>query len=218
MNRVTLILAFAVVVLCSFGPSHLLAQNHTKTAANTEARLWANAESSGSLERYQYYLDTFPNGVCASLAESRVKEAQAWERVKGSYNAMVIESYLRTNLPTRFAEVALEKLRHTLLVLPSDSGTKAAATAFTILNIRSKLPPLEECEVISNSEWQEIRDRIVEEAEPLEVEASKATDSLGIWKVQCEELGFVTGTERFGECVLLLMGYSHSSPRIPPKV
>ena len=77
------VLKFSVFVLVIglLLPGHLLAQGMEKR----ESLVWAKAEESGLSEQYENYLESYPNGTCSDLAETRVKEAKSWERVKNTY-------------------------------------------------------------------------------------------------------------------------------------
>jgi hypothetical protein len=138
-------LVVALLSLGSLQPGQAFSQSDDRIAA--QARLWMAAESSGLSARYQYYLEKFPDGVCSDLAQKRMTEAVAWEEVKNSYNSSAIETYLRTNLSARFAEVALERLRLTILSNAADVGTVGRIALEKRKQIKALLPPLEECEI-----------------------------------------------------------------------
>ena len=105
---------------------------------SSEALLWEAVERSGLAEHYQYYLDKFPQGVCAEVAEGRLSEAEAWEEVLSLNTQMALESYLQTELVAKFGDAGFERARTLLSYFKSNIGHNGPAP-FSVARLLQKV-------------------------------------------------------------------------------
>ncbi len=132
MSRATLMMTMVVVALMVI-------------ACSGRQQQWETARRADTLEAYQRFLQTYPDGEFASQAQARVRELQEssdWQKAMQTDTADGYQQFINQHPQGRMADEARIRLGNFALAqTPSNTPSEGTAEAGATLTAGLQLPP-----------------------------------------------------------------------------
>ena len=183
-------------------------------ACSRQDAAWRQAEAAGTEAAYQAYLEAYPDGLNARLAQSRLarlREDREWSRAERLGTPESYQRYLARHPDGRFAAVARERLAAFLEPPPAAPVVSPPAAAATAPGVRPpsggadhwlQLGAFVGGEAAAEEAWRRLR---AEHGGPLEGLGHRIEriplDSGDLWRLQAGPVDRGSGVERCAELV-----------------